>query len=476
MKRKNQNMIMMRAGIFLPAASSFLLLILLTRVLSPSELGIASLALMIAMLFQTCAFNGIDMIGTRLASEYQSTGRSLPFEGTLLKATVSMWSSIPLGAAIIAAFGVHLGFPISVVVSSAVLIALRSISSQRIVLARAYLDGAKSLKLEAIQAFAILLSSFAFVVPQQTRGIAPIIGAAVGCLAVIAADWPRVRRAVSSCKLVDISIVRMAIPMAGGFAFAYLVSTLDRYMIAGALGADALGQFTASYNLADRSIQMIAMVAGAGSLQVLMSRLGQADRVRETYRQNVAVVVGIALPAALGLAALAAPASQLLFGQEYQVSASNLLPWLAIAALMAYVKAYAFDHTFYAAHRPWLLVASMVPAAVIKVAGNAILLPHVGVIGAGYSGVAAYAAALGACIFLNPLRAQCGTPWPDVSKIALASAIMLVSISLVQFSSPTSDLLVSLTLGVAVYGVAVLALNIANIQSVFARLIGARHA
>jgi len=126
----------------------------------------------------------------------------------------------------------------------------------------------------------------------------------------------------------------------------------------------------------------------------------------------------------VGLAALAPGIAHLLLGEAFRASAEGLIPLIALAALLANLKAFYFDLAFQLGQDTRALVRILAVAATTNILLNLLLIPRLGIIGAAWATLAAQALALGYSAWSG--RRHFRLPWPsgDALRILFAAALM----------------------------------------------------
>ena len=149
------------------------------------------------------------------------------------------------------------------------------------------------------------------------------------------------------------------------------------------------------------------------------------EAARKQLLKNAELLFGVAFPGTLGLITLAPNIAAILLGTEFQKEASQLIPLVAVAALLSGIRAYHFDLAFQLGQRTVGQVWVMGGAAAINLLLNCWWIPRYGPLGAAWSTMVAYAVALllsanlGRKIFFIPIE------WRSVAKLTIATAAMI---------------------------------------------------
>jgi stage V sporulation protein B len=126
------------------------------------------------------------------------------------------------------------------------------------------------------------------------------------------------------------------------------------------------------------------------------------DRTAEKRMRafSMRVILLIAIPCAFGMSIFSREILALMFNEA---SVNNAAPWLSVSSLsIIFLGIIAITNAYLnSAGKQRLPIVSMVVGAAVKLIGNAILLPQIGMIGASISTVACYFVAAGLNIFFT---------------------------------------------------------------------------
>ena len=138
----------------------------------------------------------------------------------------------------------------------------------------------------------------------------------------------------------------------------------------------------------------------------------------------------------------------MLIGPALRADARTLLPLIAIATLLNGVSSHYVAHGFQLARRTGTEFWAILPAALVGVALNLVLVPRMGVIGAGYALIAAQAAYLGVSL------AMVQRLFPMPIPIGPASLVLAASLAgaLLTAAMPMPDGILGVLAGSVVIG------------------------
>jgi O-antigen/teichoic acid export membrane protein len=191
------------------------------------------------------------------------------------------------------------------------------------------------------------------------------------------------------------------------------------------------------------------------------------EAAREGLRQGGLLLLAIAVPAATGLALCAPNIAEMLLGTAFRQTGAEVVPWIALAALLNGIKAYYFDLGFQLGRYTMGLVYIAAAAAGVNLALNFWWIPSLGLMGAVYATVVACALALCLSWWLGR-RAFRVPPFPAESvKIIAATAVMAAVLWPTRGYHGWLMLLVQVGSGCLIYALVLLASDFRGIGKSF---------
>lgn len=267
-------------------------------------------------------------------------------------------------------------------------------------------------------------------------------------------------------------LLTYGMPLTATFVLNFIISSSDKFFIAYYLGTNDTGLYSVGYNLGQHTIGMILMIVNLGGYPLIVNVLEKqgVSVAYEKLNDNFIFLLGIGLPATVGLSLLARNISGIFLGAEFSEAAQIIIPWIAFSALIGGMKAFYFDLSFHLGKRTVGQVWVALFAAMLNICLNLALIPKMGLLGAAYATILSYTAGIvlssivGRKIFKLPI------PWKEVVRIFIACLVMAI------FLFPTKDmtgilpLCFQMTLGITVYLILFILLNINNSKYHFFRL------
>jgi O-antigen/teichoic acid export membrane protein len=220
----------------------------------------------------------------------------------------------------------------------------------------------------------------------------------------------------------------------GANGFGYLFKNLDYWTVGHYLGPRALGQYYVSYVVPD--IVRVRIVAATspvitGSVAHLRRASGG---VAHAYLKAVRLATVVAMPTMLGMAVVAEPLVLTLFGRTWTPAVAPLRV-LAVAVLIDAVSAPAAAALAAVAAPRVLLGFAALRTVVLAAALAAVVLLHGGLVGVGFAGLVATAAASIPAFFLGgrymgvsarTALAAVRRPLPPAALCCLLAAVTLL--------------------------------------------------
>jgi O-antigen/teichoic acid export membrane protein len=365
--------------------------LLFIAALCPRLLGVeaygellAALALVgIAMSF---ADLGVTQLSVRevararhLAGRYFTNG--LPYRGLLL---VVAWAGA-VGAAL------ALGYR-AAALGAVVVAGLYGASQSVVMYERAFFRGFENLRYDAVsnvveKALVLAAGVLALVATRSAVGVLGGMGAAMTAVAVGQTAWISARLAPLRRRLLSPAFARRVALAAIPFGIADLLMTLylrvDQVMIEAVLGASAVGQYGQAYRVLE-ALSIVPAIVAQGALYPRLSVLAHTGERRRFARLMGYGALGLLVlsgGAAVALT-LGGPALlHLLVPDPAFAPAGPALQVLCWSFPLTCVKDLLFV-SFYATGHFRAPTLTLGVAALFNVAGNALLLPRYGILGA----------------------------------------------------------------------------------------------
>lgn len=270
--------------------------------------------------------------------------------------------------------------------------------------------------------------------------LSPIIGHIVGFLLGSAVQWRSLWQGVRarSDRRIAAQIVQYGVPLSATLALSYLVNSSDRFLIAYFIGDYAAGVYAASYDLVSQTLMILMIIINTAAFPLILNDMEQRgiEPACQQLSRNIFVLLAVATPVTAGLVLFAPEVARTVLGQRFQDTAISLIPWIAVATLLNGLRSYHFDLAFQLGkstkHQLWVMGV----AILVNVALNLIWIPRYRVMGAAWSTLAAYAAALLASVVIGRRFFPLPINGRGMVRVGVAVLAMIAVWSLLAYSYP----------------------------------------
>jgi O-antigen/teichoic acid export membrane protein len=267
------------------------------------------------------------------------------------------------------------------------------------------------------------------------------------------------------------------LPLASAAVLEEFTKSADRFMLASLQDKAQAGLYAVGYDLSGHSILMLMSAINLAAYPMIIKRL-ETEGKQAAYqycKQYTLLLLGIALPAVIGLILVGSNLITLLIGVEYQQTVTLLLPWISVALLLLGLQVFYFDLAFQLGDYPIGIVKIGVFIALANIGLNYWLIPLMGIQGAAIATISSFA--LGSLFSVIFGRRYFLLPFPiiDFLKIIIATLLMGLSLWLLRDLHGWGWLMVQLATGIISYAVGIISLNIMGIRSnVFTKIMKQR--
>ncbi|MCK0769386.1 oligosaccharide flippase family protein [Chromohalobacter canadensis] len=448
-----------------PGLLNFLAIAIYTRLLSPSDYGIYALVVVWVGLVNVVCFQWIRLSLLRFFPANLDDPRRLL--STLLLA----YTSVALTTGVVGV-GVLLAVN-DTAVRSLVLIAVPLVWVQAgfelsLELMRSQLNPLRYGLMAGVKAV-IALGLGVLLITWGFGAFGPLLAMLVGMLAAVVALGASLWRGArpSLALLPDLKpLLSYGLPLTATFALGFVVSSSDRFLLAALLNNEAVGIYTAGYDLVAHVIDLLLMTVNLAGYPLVVRALEQRGReaAREQLDRNGGLLLLIGIPVTLGFIVLAPQIVALMLGGAFHEGATQLVPWVALGVFMSCIRAFHFDLAFQLSEKTLYQVWINGGAALINVVLNLLLIPAFGLMGAAYATVIAYGVALALSVLLGRRLFAVSLVTRDNLKVLLCGAIMVACLWPLREASGTWALVEQVLLGAAVYTVSAFSMNVANVR------------
>lgn len=448
-----------------PGLLNFLAIAIYTRLLSPSDYGIYALVVVWVGLVNVVCFQWIRLSLLRFFPANLDDPRRLL--STLLLAYTSV-------ASLTGVAGVAVWFAVAdeslrtLVLIAVPLVWVQAGFELSLELMRSQLNPLRYGLMAGVRAV-VALGLGVLLITWGFGAFGPLLAMLVGMLAAVVALGASLWRGArpSLALLPDLKpLLSYGLPLTATFALGFVVSSSDRLLLAALVNNEAVGVYTAGYDLVAHVINLLLVTVNLAGYPLVVRALEQRGReaAREQLDRNGGLLLLIGIPVTLGFIVLAPQIVALMLGEAFRAGATQLVPWVALAVFMSCVRAFHFDLAFQLSEKTLYQVWINGGAALVNVALNLLLIPAFGLMGAAYATVIAYGVALALSVLLGRPLFAISLITRDNLKVLLCGAIMVACLWPLREASGTWALVEQVLLGAAVYTVSAFSMNVANVR------------
>ncbi len=243
--------------------------------------------------------------------------------------------------------------------------------------------------------------------------------------------------------------IRFSLPLTPNIAIMWIINASDRYMIGYFMSTADAGIYNAAYSLASYASFLITPIGTV--IYPTISKLydeGKAAEAQDYLSHSVRFFLMIAIPAGTGLSVLAAPLLENLTTPEFAAGAV-IAPFVAFGAILAAFHPIG-EYIILLAKKSGLLVWLLIISAGVNIAGNLLLIPALGLMGAAIATLIAYAVLGLSTLAVSRRYLKFDISLPFIIKSLSASAVMALALYLIN-PHTVALLATSIVLGVVIY-------------------------
>ena len=436
---------------------------LLTRALSPGDYGIYGLTLIIMSFGSTIAFDWLGLSFMRFYNARQDDAGTIPTFITLYYGMVGL-TAVGLAAAL------GLGFlPVDDAPLVCVGFCMAWLFALFELLSRFEVAAFQPVRYLTMNlARAVILLTCTIGAAWLTRDpVWTAVGNATGlglAIALLGRRRLALRPAMFDVALAR-QVVRFGLPFALSMLLAGLFTSGVRSLVAAMTSGRDLGLYTAAYVISQNVLAVIAAAIGSITfpLAVRAFERGNPPMLEAQLKQNFALLLGAMAPACLGIALTAHDMAAQLVGADFRDGVAQLMPWMALTVLLGSTRGVYLDHAFQLGKRSAHQVAVSAGAAVLALAGTALLVPALGTVG---GPIATSIAMTVSCVHAY-VAGRSSQPMPVplgvLAQVGCASAVMTVAVIAVPSGEPYS-LYVKILVGMASYAAVCVAVDLLGLR------------
>lgn len=251
-------------------------------------------------------------------------------------------------------------------------------------------------------------------------------------------------------------------PLTVTYLLIFIIDASDRFFIERIVGVEAVGVYSASYELSQYSIGMLTSVVHLAALPLVINALAKEGLLAAglKLRQTFSLVFAVAVPLSAGMALTAPDIAYSILGDKFRVGATVIIPWIALAMFLSTMKSYYFDYAFQLSGSTRMQMGIVFVSAIVNVVFNYFLIAAYGATGAAISTVIAFLVSLilswilGLHVFAMPRL-----PYKNAAQVILAVVVMAVIVSSINLELSLFSFFLKVILGGAAYIAVLLVFN-----------------
>ncbi|MGH7727476.1 MAG: lipopolysaccharide biosynthesis protein [Vulcanimicrobiaceae bacterium] len=455
-------------GRILPAAIGFAGLALYTRLLDPGSFGIYALLLSTAYLIGTVGYAWIRVSVLRMVASLE--GEDEPAYLATVAGCFALTSLVIFAAVVVILRLYQPSLPLALDALAGGCALASGWFELNVTMLQARVNVVGYGLLQFARALGTIVCSLLFI-HAGLKAAGLLGGFALGNATALAAlrEWRPTLRGRFDMEIFA-RIVRFGWPSSAS-SLSYAADTFQRYLLDLEWGASAVGIFSAATNLAQQSIGVFVGTAALAG-QPLAFRIrdrGTKEELSAQLRHNAALVFGVALPAAAGLAVLAPSVSHLYLGYRFRLDAPLLIAIATSTALFTGIRGNYFEQAFEIAMNTRPVAITTGIRSFLTCALSIPLITRFGAVGA--AAAVAGSEALGLAIAIVWARRVVHTPIPVMAwlKTTVATAVMVAAILLVPDRLHVAGVIEAFVAGVLAFGIASALLNLSRVRRLSSR-------
>jgi len=253
------------------------------------------------------------------------------------------------------------------------------------------------------------------------------------------------------------SYLKWGIPLTPNAAILWIINVSDKYMVSYFLGISSVGVYSAAYAMGNCT-SFAVMPLGVVLYPTISKAYdeGNRDETANYLKYSIKYLMMIAIPSAFGLSILAKPLLQILTTPEF-ATGSAVVPWVAFgAALFCFYQICVY--IIHLVGKTHITVRLLGTSAALNIGLNLILIPRMGILGAAVATLIAYGVLGVLTLMVTRRYLKFGLSLPFIAKSIFASAVMALSLWLINPQS-TVWVIISILAGALIYFVVLLAIK-----------------
>jgi O-antigen/teichoic acid export membrane protein len=457
------------AGIYLvarglPGIIAFLAIPLFSRLLMPEDYGRYALVMATVGLLNALLFQWLRLSLVRYLPAFKDDPARL--KSTLITSSLLLIAILGVVAGVACLLPIAHGWR-AVIGACWVMLAVQTMFELSCEYARSALQPWQYMVLQVMRSSAIIgLGATLMLLGWGWWG--PLIGGAAGMALAVAwvyrRQWADVRLTIDRPALAK--VCQYGLPLSMTVALTVVISSSDRFLIAGFMGEGAAGLYSVAVDFTSQTLTLLMLVINMAMFPIAVRAWEHHGReaAQAQMRSNAALLMAVGVPCVIGMTVLAPGIANCFLGQSYRATAAQIVPLVALGAFLAGFKAYHFDAAFQFAHRTIYQVWIVLFAAIVNLGLNWIAIPRWGINGAAGASVVAFLVSIALTAWLG--RNHFALPFPvgACARVLIAGTAMAGAVYPFRSSVNPFAVAAQIAGGAATYVATLLACNFLGLR------------
>jgi len=249
-------------------------------------------------------------------------------------------------------------------------------------------------------------------------------------------------------------LANYSFPLVIGNLAAWILSLSDRYILEFFRGSQEVGIYSASYNISEKSIMLLAslFILASGPISIHIWEKEGKEKCTEFINKITRYYLVACVPAIIGLSVLSKPILNIMTGEQY-FEGYKIIPFVTLGILFLGLQQ-RFQAGFIFYKKTGYISLSIVVSGLLNIFLNFLFIPKYGYFAAAVTTLVSYAFLLFLMIILSRRFFVWKFPLKSLIKVICASTIMGIVVYYVVNNLTTSvpiNLISGICIGVLVY-------------------------
>ncbi len=452
-------------------------IVILTRLLGSAEYGRYALAVITMLAVHMGLFTWLEAAMARYQARAEREGNVNTHTKTIyqyaLRTMIPGWAAI-MGVLYILPIETQMKMLLAVALTSTCMQLFLNLGMEAHKAAHRITRYSASYATHHLMSFTI---GIILILTTSLREMGPFVGICIATIIVLMIDLPFMYKRMKGGS-VEVDRAKRyfsyGMPISISLILTYALASGDVYLIKYFMNDSAVGEYSASYNLANRSLDILFTWIGMAVTPIAVTALEKEglEKSKAILTDYGSALLWIAMPVATGLALIAEPAGFIL-GEDVRSGAVKIMPVIAFAGVMNGMISYYAQRAFMLSGKTDMFVWSMVPPVILNIGLNIWLIPQYGLMGAVWSTFIAYTVGLIVALIIGRRYFPIPIPVKAFLQISFACLIMAGVVTAVPVSDDIPDfvkILIKAGVGVPVYGLLCFTTNTAGCREIIKNL------